>query len=173
MMQKRKAQRKLSLSLFDQLACESILRPRRKDGSERWRRCGGSATFQSNPPPVRKGRSEPLHRCASNFCPRYSSAPIASRAKVDDGVKNLRPQFVQEAITGTLPSCIKMTKRRSGRSPALSSIREGTRNDEPHNMDSNCIAIVANASPSGNAKLRWQLLHSRKRPTGDIRTPRR
>jgi len=59
--------------------------------------------------------SRPLssgHRCRSNLWVKYRSAATASLAN-RAGVKNLRSQFVHEAIAGTLPSYLKTTKRRS------------------------------------------------------------
>src|ERR1700722_899010 len=52
------------------------------------------------------------HRCRSNLFLRYSSAPTASRACVA-GVKNLRWHLVHDAIAGTLPTYLTMTKLRS------------------------------------------------------------
>jgi hypothetical protein len=48
---------------------------------------------------------------------------MASPAKVDDGVKNLRLQYAHEASTGTLPfPNFKTTKRRSDLATALSGV---------------------------------------------------
>ena len=106
------------------------------------------------------------HSCSWNLYRKYSSAPNGSRDNLV-GVNNFRPHLAHEAMTGTRAWYRRKTKERS--LPALETLRAG----DPHRWDSNCFATAWYCSPSGKSKHSRQSLHFKKRPAGDIKTPRR
>ena len=76
--------------------------------------CGAIAathgrSYRRSPHQPRAAFGSPGHACRSNLRLKYSSAPTASLA-YGAGVKNLSPQLAQDAIAGTLPTDLTMTK---------------------------------------------------------------